>query len=183
MEPAPVLLTARLHLRPHRPEDFPDCVAMWGDPTVVRFIGGRPFTAEEVWARLLRYAGHWAWMGFGYWAVEERATGRFVGEIGFADFRRDVDPPFGGAPELGWVLAAHAHGKGYATEGALAAVAWGDARLHALRTVCMIDPDNAASLRVADKIGFREYARTTYKGTATILLERAGAAPRDRPGD
>ena len=78
---APPIETPRLSLRGHTIEDFADSAAMWGDPNVTRFIGGRPFSEEEVWSRLLRYAGHWALKGFGYWVVRERSSGRFVGEV------------------------------------------------------------------------------------------------------
>ena len=150
----PTLQTERLILRPHRREDFDHCAAMWANPDVVRYIGGKPFTREEVWARLLRYAGHWQWLGFGFWALEEKATGGFAGELGFAEFMRDLDPPIVGTPEIGWVLAPPAHGKGYATEAVRAAVAWGDVKFNSGRTVCLIDPENLASIRVAQKCGF-----------------------------
>ena len=101
----PIVETARLRLRGHRAEDFDDCAAMWADPSVVRHIGGRPFPAEETWTKILRYAGLWALLGFGYWAVEEKASGRYVGDVGLADFKRDVQPSFDGAPEIGWALA------------------------------------------------------------------------------
>jgi RimJ/RimL family protein N-acetyltransferase len=58
--------------------------AMWADPTVTRHIGEKPFGVEESWTRLLRYAGPWMLLGFGYWVIEEKATGRFAGEIGFS---------------------------------------------------------------------------------------------------
>jgi RimJ/RimL family protein N-acetyltransferase len=164
--------TARLRLRGHRVEDFGDCAAMWGDPAVVRHIGGRPFTAEETWGKILRYAGLWSLLGFGYWAIEETDGGRFVGEVGFADFKRAIEPSFAGAPEIGWALASWAHGAGFATEAVGAAVAWGDEHLAVARTVCLIDPDNAASIRVAEKCSYREFARTTYKDHPTILFER-----------
>ena len=90
---APALDTARLTLRAHTAADLDDCAALWADPTVVRHIGGRPFTAEETWARVLRYAGLWALVGFGYWVARDRSSGRFVGELGLADFRRAFDPP------------------------------------------------------------------------------------------
>lgn len=169
---APVLETERLVLRGHTPADFDECAAMWADPLVTRHIGGRPSSAEEVWTRLLRYAGMWALLGYGYWVVRERETGRFVGELGFADFRREITPALGDAPEAGWVLAARAHGRGFATEGLRAALAWGDAHLASPRTVCIIAPENAASLRVAEKCGYREGTRTTYKGEPTIICER-----------
>jgi RimJ/RimL family protein N-acetyltransferase len=175
---APPIDTERLTLRGHVRDDFSDCAAMWADPEVTRHIGGRPFSAEEVWAKVLRYVGHWSVMGFGYWVIRERASGRFVGELGFADFKRDIEPPLAGAPELGWALAPWAHGRGFATEAVRAAIAWGDTRFGPVRTVCLIAPGNAPSIRVAEKCGYRELARTTYKGQPTLLFERPGAAAR-----
>lgn len=168
----PVLQTKRLTMRGHRLDDFADCAAMWADPVVTRYIGGKPLSEEEAWTRLLRYAGHWALMGFGYWAIEERDTGHFVGELGFADYKRDIEPSIKGVPELGWALASKAHGKGYATEAVGAAVAWGDAHFGSARTVCLVHPENLASIRVAEKCGYKEFQRTTYKGHPTIMFAR-----------
>ena len=168
----PTLVTARLILRPHRRADFAESAAMWADEGVTRHIGGRPFTAEECWARLLRYGGLWALLGFGYWVVRERSTDRFVGEVGFGNFHRELDPAFGDTPEAGWALSPAAHGQGYASEALQAALAWGDERFERGRTVCMIDPANAASIRVAEKAGYAEYARTSFKGSPTILFDR-----------
>ena len=173
---APALDTERLTLRGHAPADFDDCLAMWSDPRVTRHIGGRPLSAEEVWARMLRYAGLWTLLGFGYWVVRERRTGRFVGEVGIADFRRDLDPPLDGTPEVGWALAPWAHGHGFATEAVRAALAWGDAALRPARAVCLIAPENAASIRVAEKCGFRERGRATYGAAPTLVFERDGGA-------
>jgi RimJ/RimL family protein N-acetyltransferase len=167
--PDSTIETERLILRPHRAEDFDDLAAMWADPGVTRFIGGRPSTPEESWARLLRYGGLWGLLGLGYWAVRDRATGRFVGDVGFADFHRGLD--FAGAPEAGWVLAPWAHGRGLAGEAVRAALAWADARGWA-RSVCIIDPDNAPSLRLAGGCGYQEAGRITYKDHPVILLER-----------
>jgi RimJ/RimL family protein N-acetyltransferase len=167
-----VIGTDRLRLRRHRLDDLGDCAAMWADPAVTRHIGGRPFSAEEVWTKILRYAGLWSLLGFGYWAIEERSSGRFVGEVGFADFKRAIVPSFDGAPEIGWALAAWAHGAGFATEAVGAAVAWGAAHFGAARTVCLIHPDNEASIRVAARCGYREFARTTYQDRPTILFQR-----------
>ncbi len=166
----PILETERLVLRGHRAEDLDECFAMWSDPEVTRFIGGKPSGREEVWARLLRYVGHWSIAGYGFWQIRERATGRFVGEAGLADFKRDLALSFDGAPETGWVLAPWSHGKGYATEAMTAVLAWSDRTYP--RTVCVIDPDNAASRRVAAKCGYREVARALYKSAEIIALER-----------
>jgi RimJ/RimL family protein N-acetyltransferase len=144
---------------------------MWAEPEVVRHISGKASTREESWARLLRYAGHWRLMGYGFWAIEEKATGRFVGEGGFADFKREMDPAFD-APEQGWALASAAHGKGYAGEAVGAMLGWGECHFGRGDFVCMISPDNAPSLRLAERVGYREYARAAYKGEPAILLRR-----------
>jgi hypothetical protein len=125
--PVPVIETERLRLRAHRVDDYADCMVMWSDPKVVRYLGGRPFTAEEGWRKLLQFSGLWSFLGYGYWAVEEKNSGHFIGHVGYADFKRDLLPSLDGMLELGWVLAADAHGKGYASE-AVAAVG-GDRRM------------------------------------------------------
>jgi RimJ/RimL family protein N-acetyltransferase len=175
----PVLETARLRLRPHRPGDFDFSASLWADPIVTRYIGGRPLTREEVWGRLLRYDGHWAMLGFGYWALEEKLSGAFLGELGFADLQREIEPRLDGMAEIGWVLAPQHHGKGYATEAVGAVVAWGDARLSNGRMVALIHPENGASLRVAEKFGFRELCRTTYHGEPTVQFVREIPRQRD----
>ena len=167
----PQIETQRLILRPHRVDDFPAMAAIWADPVLVRFFGGKPVPREDSWSRLLRYAGHWALLEFGYWAVEEKSTGLFIGEVGFADYYRDIEPPLN-SPEIGWVLASSAHGKGYATEAVLAVTAWGDTNFSSERTCCIIHPDNLASLRVAAKCGYAEKLRTEFKGQPTIVFER-----------
>jgi inorganic pyrophosphatase len=157
-------------------DDFQQSLALWSDPAVTRYIGGIPNGPEDVWKRLLRYAGHWAAMGFGYWAVEDAATGQYLGEAGFGDYRRDITPRIDGIPEIGWVLAPHAHGKGLATEAAAAALAWRDANLPPGPTACLIHLENAASLRVAAKLGFRFEAATLHGGEPSTLLLRPEAA-------
>jgi RimJ/RimL family protein N-acetyltransferase len=175
----PVLVTPRLRLRGHRMEDLPDCVAMWSDPEVVRYIGGQPFSAEEVWKRFLRYVGHWAVLGFGYWVITERASGRFVGEAGAGEVRRAIEPAWGPVMEVGWALAPWAHGQGMATEAVAAVLAWMDGErakgAHGAagrRVVCMIEAGNTASLRVAAKCGFREVGVAQYGGDEVGVFER-----------
>jgi RimJ/RimL family protein N-acetyltransferase len=145
---------------------------MWADPKVVQHVGGKPLTEEECWTKFLRYVGHWAMLGFGYWVVEEKATDTFVGEIGFADYKRDLRPSLKGIPEIGWVLALQAHGKGYATEAVRAIVTWGDAHFGLLRTACIIHPENLASIRLAVKCGYRESQITEYKGHPVMIFAR-----------
>jgi RimJ/RimL family protein N-acetyltransferase len=168
----PAIETERLRLRAHGPADLADCAAMWADPLVTRYIGGKPFSREDVWARMLRYAGHWSWLGFGYWLIEERATGRFLGELGFADFKREMQPPIDGLPEIGWAFCSQAHGQGYATEAVRAALQWGDRRFGTTQTVCLIHPDNLSSIRVAEKCGYSELRSSVYRDQPTILFAR-----------
>lgn len=166
----PVIETRRLRLRGHRRDDLPQCVAMWSDPIVTRFIGGTPSGEQRTWARLLAYIGHWVLMGFGYWAIEERETSTFVGEIGFADFKRDGAPLLRAGPELGFALAPSFHGKGYATEAVRAALAWGNEQLPRGRCVCLVDEENAASLRVLANVGFEVLQRSSFNGRPVVYL-------------
>jgi RimJ/RimL family protein N-acetyltransferase len=107
--------------------------------------------------------------------LRDRESGRFVGEVGFADYHRALSPPLNGMPEIGWVLATWAHGRGLATEAVRAVVAWGDARFGAkAQTACIIRPDNLASLRVASKCGYQRVAEATYNGRPTLLYVRGG---------
>ena len=172
-----ILDTDRLTLTAHTLADFEECADMWADPNVTRFIGGKPQSREDVWNRLLRYRGLWALLGYGYWAVNERETGRYVGDVGFADFHRDITPSLDGAPEVGWALATWAHGRGFATEAVKAAIAWGDTHLETKtgespRYVCLISAENARSIRVAEKCGFRRAFDAKYKGNPTTIYER-----------
>jgi RimJ/RimL family protein N-acetyltransferase len=169
---ATVIETDRLRLRPHQLGDAPDCVAMWADPEVARFTIGDPSPAPRTWQRILGYRGHWPLLGFGYWAVEERATGRYVGDMGFADFRRGLYPAIDGMPELGWALAAHVHGKGYAGEALRAIASWGDKHFGSLCTACIIHRDNHRSFRVADKLGFRAMPSATTADDVDVVLIR-----------
>lgn len=174
----PVLDTERLRLRGHRLDDFDACLALASDPVAVRFIFQKPLTPEEVWARLLRSAGHWALLDHGLFAVEERATGRMIGEVGLADFRRGLGSDFDGVPECAWLMSGDVHGKGYATEAVRAAIGWMEARFAPARTVCIIDPDNAASLGVAAKLDYKAYGEAEYKGRPVIKLQRGGQGAR-----
>ncbi|HEX2777702.1 MAG TPA: GNAT family N-acetyltransferase [Candidatus Acidoferrales bacterium] len=176
----PILESERLKLRGHALDDFVHSAAMWADPEVTRYIGGKPLTEEESWARLLRYVGHWSLLGFGYWVVEEKTTGNFIGEVGFAYYKRDL-PLLKDLPEIGWVFSSQASGKGYATEAVRAASAWGDARFPSAQTACIINPDNLASIRVAQKCGYRQSQLTTYKSRSTILFVRQPHSPHPHP--
>lgn len=164
--------TERLVLRVLGLEDFDDYAAVSADPATFRFSERGPMSSDEAWTRLLRHVGHWALMGWGLFAVEEKATGRFVGEAGLGDFRRGLGSHYDGVPEAAWTIAPWAQGHGYATEAMAAALAWVEQRLGAERSVCLIHVDNAASRRVADKLGYKAFAECTYRGYDALLFER-----------
>jgi len=168
----PVLETARLRLRANESRDLAAFAAMWQQPEFYRYLGGQPLPEEEVWTKLLRHMGLWVLQGYGYWAVEEKATGSFIGAVGFGEWQRALEPSLKGWPEAGWVFASHTHGLGYATEAVQAVLAWGDAHLAQPRTVCIIDPANVPSLRLAARLGYQEASRAIYKGNPIVVLER-----------
>ncbi len=169
---APVITTERLILRGHRPSDFEALSALWGDPQVARYIGGKPSTPEESWARLLRCAGHWQLLGFGFWAVELRQESRYVGDVGFANHRLVIEPPLGDIPEGGWVFSPDVQGRGLAAEAVGAAQAWIDRNHPSDLTACVIHQDNVASRRLAEKTGFREHARSAFRNVQVIQFRR-----------
>lgn len=169
---APSIETERLRLRGHRVSDYASSMAIWSDPEVVRFIGGEPLDGEAVWKRLLQHAGLWSLLGYGSWAIEEKASGKHIGDIGFVDFKRAIVPSLDGMLEFGWVLAPEAHGNGYASEAVTAISAWAQTHFPERRMVCIIAPENRHSIRVAEKAGFSPWQETTYHGNPIIVFRR-----------
>ncbi len=174
---APVIETERILLRGHRVSDFLECAKMWADDAVTRHITGRPSSSQQTWSRILGYAGHWSLMGYGYWAIEEKKSKAYIGELGFADFKREIDPAIQGTPEMGWALKPSAQGLGYAKEAIQTALAWADANLKCDRTACIINPDNLRSIALAEKFGFRWFRDTRYMDAAVKLYFRIRALP------
>ncbi|MBT9368377.1 GNAT family N-acetyltransferase [Rhizobium sp. CSW-27] len=175
MTSMPVLETQRLILRPHVTADYDDFHALWANEEVVRYIGGKPSTAEASWIRLLNRVGMWHHMGFGFLAIEERDSGRFVGEAGFHEVRREMTPSLIGTLETGWVLLPEFQGQGYAREAMTAMMAWADERFADRMMTALIAPENTPSLTLADRLGFREFARTDYHGAVVVLRREAAS--------
>jgi RimJ/RimL family protein N-acetyltransferase len=169
--------TGRLLLRPPRVSDIQDIADLWAIPEVTRFIGGVPSTGQESWARLLRYIGHWSALGFGFFAVFDKADSRFLGEVGLMDFKRDMTPSLDGFAEAGWVFRPDAQGKGFAREALAAVLDWHDARTPVMPVACIIAPENAPSIRLAEATGFAMVETASYKGEPTLVLHRSTARP------
>jgi RimJ/RimL family protein N-acetyltransferase len=171
----PILETPRLRLRAFGEGDLADWSRTMADPEVVRHLGGSPFAREDTWRRILSAIGAWSVLGYGYWAVERKQEGDLIGQVGFADFKRDMSPSIEGLPEMGWIFSPHAHGQGYASEAVKAGLAWADAALRAPVIPAIIDPDNTPSIRVAERCGFSQREEATYRGAPILLLRRVAA--------
>jgi RimJ/RimL family protein N-acetyltransferase len=172
MVTVPTLTTERLILRAHTVNDYETLHAMWSDPEVTRFIGGRASSLQDSWFRLMRYLGHWQMLGFGYFALCERESGAHVGDVGIANHKRGIHPDFDEAPETGWVLSPDAFGKGYATEAMTAVLNWFEAT-HAKQTsVCMIQMGNEPSMKVARKLGYNVFTQVQMGDASLNLLSR-----------
>lgn len=153
------LETERLILRMWRAEDFDTYAAICADAEVMRYLGGKTLTRHEVWRSMAFHVGHWHLLGYGHWAVEEKSSGRFVGRIGF------LNPEGWPGFEVGWTLARECWGKGYATEGARAALDYAFKEMGREHVISLIHPDNAASIRVAERLGERREGETDLFGT------------------
>lgn len=147
MVSAPRIETDRLVLRLHRDEDTDGFAEMMGDPEVVSFLGTTPLIRQEAWRRMATAAGQWVLRGYGPMAVEEKATGRFIGQVG------PLKPEGWPGLEVGWVLARRAWGKGYAAEAARAAAGWAFQTQAVDRVISLIAPGNTRSQAVARRIG------------------------------
>ena len=144
----PVLQTERLILRPPVAEDFEPWAAYMADAEAARFIGG-PQPRSTAWRGFCSMAGAWAMFGFAMFCVVEKQTGRWIGRLG--PWKPDGWP----GTEVGWGLVPEAWGKGYATEGATAAIDWAFDTLGWTDVIHCIDPQNRPSQAVARRLGSR----------------------------
>ena len=145
---------------------------MWADEDVVRFIGGQKLGREDTWRRSLAACGQWPYTGFGYWIAELKADGSLVGQLGFADFKRQMEPSIEGEPELGYVFSPIVHGQGIAREACAAVLDWADANLDADSYPAIISPGNEASIRLAERLGFKRESNANYRGETIALFRR-----------
>jgi RimJ/RimL family protein N-acetyltransferase len=147
----PTLTTDRLVLRPFRTEDVDPYLAVMTTPEVRASLHvPDDYGRAQAWAALVSLAGLWPLEDLGQWALEERASGRFVGRAGLY-WRPEPDWP---GVEVGWLLAPDVWGRGYATEAGARAIRYGfaDLGLDVLHSVIL--PTNARSEAVATRLGF-----------------------------
>lgn len=143
------LETPRLLLRPPQLEDFEDWAAfMAADGDYLRYIGG-PQPRSPAWRSLMSVIGSWAAMGYGFFSVFEKSSGRWIGRLG------PWQPEGWPGPEVGWGIVESQGGKGYASEGAAAAMDWAFEHLGWSEVIHSIDTGNLGSKGVAAKLGSR----------------------------
>lgn len=170
--PAPVLETERLILRGFVAEDFSAFKAIHEKPAVHQYLGGSFEGHESLWRRTVSAVGQWIVMGYGGWIVTVKDDGRIIGNVGLFDAQRQLEAGFDGEPEMGWVLDTDEHGKGYGIEACRAVIDWADAKLK--RDLwAIISPENEASFRLADKLGFERVAVNRYHDEDIVVLKRS----------
>jgi RimJ/RimL family protein N-acetyltransferase len=140
-----VLETERLRLRAFREGDLDRFAEFCASEALTRFVGGTS-DRRGTWGRIAAYLGHWTLRGYGHWAIEEKASGRFVGYSGL------WNPQGWPEPEVIWGLMADAHGQGYATEAARRVREFAYRGLGWRTAVSFIAPQNLPSLRVAQRL-------------------------------
>jgi RimJ/RimL family protein N-acetyltransferase len=162
--------TERLVLRSWRPSDRAPFARLNADPEVVEFLNdGIPYTRAQSDELFDAIQLHWEQRGFGLWCAAPREhPDACLGFVGLAvpSFLPSVLP----AVEVGWRLARPAWGRGLATEGARAAVRHAFAELALEAVISIIDPDNARSIRVAEKLGMRPGAAHVHPRTRRRLV-------------
>ncbi|KPQ12680.1 MAG: acetyltransferase [Saliniramus fredricksonii] len=142
----PVLETPRLTLRGWRETDFPGFAAFCADEATRRFIPGAE-TGPKAWQRMCGFAGQWSLRGYGFWALERKDDGAFVGYAGF------FHPPDWPEPELGWGAVPAYRGAGFVTEAARRMRAYAYQNLGWKTLVSFIHPENHPSVQVALRLG------------------------------
>jgi RimJ/RimL family protein N-acetyltransferase len=155
MSVQPEIRSDRLYLRLWRQSDREPFARMNADPRVMEFFPGL-LSREESDARVEHIEAHFERHGFGLWAVEVPGVTPFAGFIGLCV--ADFEAPFTSCVEVGWRLAPEHWNRGYATEGARAALAFGFRRLGLDEVVSFTVPANVRSRRVMEKIGMTRSA-------------------------
>ena len=159
MSRVPELRTERLLMRGWLDDDLDWFGRMMGDPAVAAPLGhDGPVDPPQAWRDMAFLAGHWALKGYGHWVLETLDTGECVGRAGL--LRPEGWPDL----EVGWTIAREHWGKGYAPEAARAACAWGHEQLGVDHILSLIHPDNAQSIRVAEKLGETLEGRHSTRG-------------------
>lgn len=141
----PALETERLRFRALSMADYDEEVAFYATDRS-KGVGG-PKPAEDVWRTLAFMIGHWVLRGYGLWAIEDKETGRYCGRVGH------LNPAGWPELEIGWVLMAHAEGRGLACEAAVAVRRYTYDVMGCTTAISLILADNVRSMALAERLG------------------------------
>ena len=172
-----VVETPRLRLRLPDMADVSAYQAMLSPPEMRQFLGQMSDEAKDALNSMLRHAGSWALFGHGFFIVEERDSGAFVGHCGVFRTGRGYGADFDALPECGWLIGKTSWGRGYAQEAMKAALGWFFAEFGIQPVACMIQAGNDASVKVAAQLGFEPLRTVSREGEADVNLYRREAAP------
>ncbi|NKL34721.1 GNAT family N-acetyltransferase [Rhizobium sophorae] len=156
------LESERLILRPWRPQDRKPFAAINAEPDVVRYLN--PLTHEQSDAMLDRIDRHFEDHGWGFWALEEKASGQLIGMCGLAKVSATL--PFAPAVEIGWRLSASRHGAGYAREAAGRALDFAFNELKLDRIVSFTVPANSNSWGLMRRLGMNRIGEFNHPNFA-----------------
>ena len=174
--PAPLLLTDRLELWLPTRDDIAPMAAIVADPRTGRFLGSSVNKADH-FVRFCRNAGSWLLYGYGGFILRRRGRPGVIGNCGIFHSWRGLGQDFDDSPEAGWILHQEAVGQGLAREAMEAALAWFTASHGPRRVVCMIAPENAPSLQLAERLDFKVLRDARLPdGDEVRLLARDGLA-------
>jgi len=166
----PTLETPRLRLRRPSERDLDRLAGMFADPRYMRFLAdGRTADRAEAWRAIAGALGHWALRDYGFFAVEEKSAGLFIGWSGL------LQPEGWPGTEIAWGIAPALWGQGLATEAARGVLDYAFSRLRLPRLISIIHPENIASIRVATKIGERFERSIEFQGKSPHLYAIAAA--------
>ena len=179
------LATQRLRLRMPVAGDATAAVELVTDPDVMRFLGGQVVPEEHVGTVVERWIRRWEENGIGFFVVEDREDGAFLGRVGLSiwDVRGWTHATLAGAgehaqPELGWALVRSRWGRGYATEAAAAVRDWAFEERGIRRLISLVAPDNLASAAVARRLGAVPTPEVTLFDSGAAVVWEHPPAPR-----
>ena len=163
MTKVPILETERLILREFRQDDFPVYEKLAADIDVMRYLGGKTMNQVEAWRHMAFMVGHWTLRGYGYFALEEKATGEFIGRAGF------TNPTGWPGFEMGWTIAPWRQRQGFAFEAAQRLLRFAFEDLDKEHVISLIHRDNIPSQRVAEKLGESVEGDTEVLGMPVLI--------------
>lgn len=164
-----ILRTARCLIRETVPGDVDAFYEIYSHPAITRYMEGLYPDVEEEKRYIREYIEKvYTFFGFGVWTVVERESGAVIGRAGLS-YREGFDEP-----ELGFIIGVPWQRKGYAEEVCRAVLAYGRSALEFRRIQALVEVENAPSLRLCEKLGFRRESSLTLGGRqyCRLLMEK-----------